>query len=551
MSPEPIVRLHDLSAFERFEHEAMATRFTLHLLAQDEDTALRPIAEEAFRLLDRIEQSLSFYQEGSDTTRINRASENEVIRIDETTHRCLLTAIQVSAASDGAFDPFAGHAALIAKDQSKPLHLADLEPPSVDDIHPVLAIDPEQPRVSKLGGKRWLDLGAVGKGAALDAMADLLKEWDISSAVLNGGGSSILVFGPHPSGAGNDWELSLPQSPGQPKISLVAPFALGASGEGFQPGHVIGKSTRLQALVLAPNAAEADALSTAALLLSDRALDSLIAKDPGYGLIATNIENPAISTGVFSEGLSLPPPTITLVIPCWCESKRLPPFLLPLAKRINADKLPIEIIVVDDGSPPAEAEALATEVEAIRRQFPQVHEMQSANEHRGKGGAIYHGWRNAHPESRWLAFVDADGAVPVEAVIAGITQALAAASPLPVFAANRYHRDRGRKVQRSWLRQRSGGWFASWARKQLKLESIDSQCGFKLVPADWWRGHKEAWTEQGYAFDLELLLAAQDAGLRVKNLNIPWREVSGSNVGPGDGMKLVQTVKALRKKRSK
>ena len=549
MTPEPIVRLHDLTAFERFEHEAMATRFTLHLWVADEGTALRPIAEEAFRLLDRLEEHLSFYQEGSDITRINRAAEGEIIRIDEITHRCLLTAIPVSAASNAAFDPFAGHAALVAKDQSTPLHLADLEPPAPDDTNPVLALDPEQPLVTKLSGRRWLDLGAIGKGAALDAMADLLREWDVTSAVLNGGGSSILVFGQHPTGAEDEWDVSLPQTSGQPKIWLKAPFALSASGEGFQPGHIIGTSMRPQALVLAPNAAEADALSTAALLLSDKALDTLIEKDPRYGLIATNVENPAITAGVFSEGLRLPPPALSLIIPCWCESERLPPFLLPLAERINADNLPIEIIVVDDGSPQAEADALRNKVAAIHRQFPQVRPMETANDHRGKGGAIYHGWGIAHPESQWLAFVDADGAVPVDAVITGVTHAFSASSPLPVIAANRYHRDRSQKVQRGWIRQRTGGWFASWARKQLKLDTIDSQCGFKIVPAEWWRGHQEAWIEQGYAFDLELLLAAQDAGLRVKNFNIAWREVGGSNVGPGDGLKLVQTVKALRKKR--
>ncbi|MBT5902988.1 MAG: glycosyltransferase [Opitutaceae bacterium] len=551
MIPEALVRLHDLDALERFEHEAMATRFTLHLASPNAETKLQPIAEEAFRLLDRLEDQLSFYREGSDVTRINRAVEGEVVRIDDVTHHCLLTAIQVSAASSAVFDPFAGHAAIQAKNQSVPHHLGDVPPPEPNETEPVLALDPEQPQITKLNGKRWLDLGAIGKGAALDAMAQLLQEWDVSTAVLNGGGSSILIYGAPPVGTESHWCVSLLQVAGQPQLKLAPPFAFGASGEGFQPGHVIGAAARPQSLVLAPAAAEADALSTAALLMSDEKLHDLLDKEPGYGVLATRHgESPTLS-GVFSRELKMPAPNVTLVIPCWCESERLTPFLVPLARRINERQLPVEIIVVDDGSPGEESTKLAQQVEKIHRQYPQVKPLEAMRPHRGKGGAIYHGWRKSHAEAQWLGFVDADGAVPVEAVITGIEQAFSAKPPYPLIAANRYHRDRNNHVHRSWIRQRTGSWFANWARTQLQLDTVDSQCGFKLLPAQWWREYPDDWQEQGYAFDLELLLAAQAAKIPTLNLNISWREVGGSNVGMNDGFKLVQAVKRLRRKRGR
>jgi len=551
MIPEALVRLHNLDALEPFEHEAMATRFTLHLAASSADTALRPIAEEAFRLLDRLEDQLSFYREGSDVTRINRAAEGEVIRIDDVTHHCLLVALQVSAASDGAFDPFAGYAALTAKDQSIPHHLRDLSPPAPDETSPVMALDPDQPNITKLSGKRWLDLGAIGKGAALDAMAQLLQEWDVPAAVLNGGGSSILIYGSPPNSIDSKWCVSLPQIAGQPQINLSAPFAFGASGEGFQPGHIIGKTARPQGLVLAPTATEADALSTAALLMPEQDLHDLLRSEPGYGVVATHQEEAPSLSGVFSHELKMPAPDVSLIIPCWCESERLPPFLVPLAQSINERQLPVEIIVVDDGSPGDEPTKLRQQVEKIHRQYPQVKPLAAMDPHQGKGGAIYHGWRQAHAVAKWLGFVDADGAVPVEAVITGIDRALHAESPLPVIAANRYHHDRDNPVHRGWIRQRTGGWFAQWARTQLQLDTIDSQCGFKLLPAEWWRTCSNDWQELGYAFDLELLLAAQADGLPTQNLNISWREIGGSNVGMGDGLKLVQAVKRLRKNRGR
>jgi len=551
MKPPPsIVRIHDLGDLAMFDHEAMATRFRLHLSPPLDGSPLRPIAEEAFRHIDRIEEKLSFYRDGSDITRINRAKENDVLRIDEITHACLLQAMEVAAATQNAFDPFAGHLALSAKEQSLPQHLRDVAMPEASDNSPVLAIDPQNPIVTKMAGRRWLDLGAIGKGAALDAVAELLQEWSVPAAVLIGGGSSILVVGTPPQPGQEEWELTLPQSPGNPRLSLAAPFALGASGEGFQPGHIINhedQKARPQCLVLAPTAALADALSTAAVLLPDDKLRNLLSNDSRFAVFATQIEAPSLSTGVFAQERVPPPPEVTLVIPCWCESERLPNFLSALAEQLSADRLPVEILVVDDASPGQETQLTAHAVERVRKRFPLVRSLLRVDRHYGKGGAVYWGWKHGAPTSRWLAFVDADGAVPVAAVLEGLNVALSQSADLPVIAANRYHRDPTKPVSRSWIRQLTGAWFARWARGKLDLPAADCQCGFKLIPARWWRLHAPSWREEGYAFDLELLLSAAQNGLTVRNLDIPWQEISGSHVGLRDGLRLVRTVVRLRK----
>ncbi|WP_221032549.1 FAD:protein FMN transferase [Actomonas aquatica] len=550
-NPPPLVQLLELEGLQRFEHEAMATQFVLHL-APPPGGSVRQVAAEAFALLDRLEDQLSFYREGSDVTRINRASPGEVVRINEITHHCLLTALEVSAASAGAFDPFAGGAALIAKGQPLPPHLRDVPSPEPDDQRPALALDPAQPLITKLEGSRWLDLGAVGKGAALNAMAALLQDWDIPTAVLVAGGSSIKVFGPPPQSDQTTWTLRLAALPGQPEVELPAPFALGASGGGFQAGHIIapsGFTSRTQSLVLAPDAALADALSTAAYLLSDDALQRLFAEAEDCAVLATRERAAPLRTGVFATWRRAAP-QLSLVIPCWREQERLPPFLEALAAAIDTAALPVEVLVVDDGSPADDAAATREAVRRISERFPQIQPMIDIDRHRGKGGAVYWGWRHAAPSVQWLGFVDADGAIPPEEVVRGIQQTLAQpddASPR-LIAATRYHRDSTRRVQRGFWRQRTGGWFANWARTQLQLGAADSQCGFKVVPAAWWRD-REPWQVDGYDFDLELLLAARDDQLTVRNLPITWREIPGSHVGVGDGLNLVKVVKRLRRER--
>jgi len=282
------------------------------------------------------------------------------------------------------------------------------------------------------------------------------------------------------------------------------------------------------------------------LLMPDSALNALLAAAPEVSLLVVSSTGTLLRRGAF-EAFQLPPPKITLVLPCWCESQRLGAFLEPLATALGVAELPIEVLVVDDGSPTENARDTAKLVADVATRHPIVKPMLSVDRHKGKGGAVYWGWHYAAPEAQWLAFVDADGAIPPAEVVRGLQTVLASDETKAnvLWAATRYHDDHSRRVRRGWFRQRSGGWFARWARDQLGLAADDVQCGFKVFPAAWWRG-RDGWTEFGYAFDLELLLAAKADGLKTVNLPIVWSEIAGSHVTLRDGLKLVQTVKRMR-----
>ncbi|MFM9960459.1 MAG: FAD:protein FMN transferase [Planctomycetaceae bacterium] len=123
-----------------------------------------------------------------------------------------------------------------------------------------------------------LNLGSIGKGYALDRAAEILNEHELTEWLLQGGHSSVIARGGHNGLPG--WPVGL-RNPLLPQrrlgTILLRDQALATSGtavqhfrfEGKRYGHIIDPrtgwptDTMLSVTVLAPTAAEADALSTA------------------------------------------------------------------------------------------------------------------------------------------------------------------------------------------------------------------------------------------------------------------------------------------------
>jgi thiamine biosynthesis lipoprotein len=263
-----------------FRHEAMATYFEVIIAGQEQEYA-RQAAGAAFRELDRLENTLSRFIESSDISRANRLELGASTIIGHETLECLLIAADVSLVTARAFDP--------AYSSHRP---ADLPP----DIPP-FTLDPETHTLTSRAARLHLDLGAVGKGFALDRMAEVLREWEIASACLNSGGSSVLALDQPPNDDEAGWEVGLGEGRGYRTLQLLA-ASLSGSGTAVKGAHVIDPRTGEPALrarrvwALAPNAAHADALSTAFFVMNEAAIAALCAAHPqlGAGLAAPDDE---------------------------------------------------------------------------------------------------------------------------------------------------------------------------------------------------------------------------------------------------------------------
>jgi thiamine biosynthesis lipoprotein len=128
-----------------------------------------------------------------------------------------------------------------------------------------------------------LDLGALGKGYALDQAADVLAFHSVHHAVLNAGDSTVLALG-HPPGK-EAWNITLSEGAHPLALSNRAVSGSGFAVKGahimnprlFQPVPVKNRRT----YALAPTAALSDALSTAFMIMTPEEIAALCARHAG------------------------------------------------------------------------------------------------------------------------------------------------------------------------------------------------------------------------------------------------------------------------------
>jgi len=246
----------------------MATTWEIRLPSEDQAYA-RQAAAEAFREVDRIERLLSRFQEGGEIWCVNHLRTGGQLQISEETHECLLRAMKMHEVSGGAFHPGMGGVmdrVRAEEDWSPELRVLDQGCLVVDEQDPVVACAAEGFQI---------DLGAIGKGYALDRLRILLEEWGFSRMLLNAGGSSLL-------GIGQAWELRLLGDSIRPIIKLQD-VAVGSSGTSVQGRHIVDprrgvrEARHHRSWAFHHEAAYSDALSTAAMLMEPEEIARMLA----------------------------------------------------------------------------------------------------------------------------------------------------------------------------------------------------------------------------------------------------------------------------------
>jgi dolichyl-phosphate beta-glucosyltransferase len=193
------------------------------------------------------------------------------------------------------------------------------------------------------------------------------------------------------------------------------------------------------------------------------------------------------------------------------------------------ENLPAKVVVqvVDDGSGDEEAGKLSAFVDSLSNcRIVDLRPVLRLPENVGKGGTVHAGWDHLVGECDWLAFVDADGAVPAPETRRLLADAIAGPETTAWFA-SRVHAE---GVERSPLRDLVGFAFRLLTRILVRLPVRDTQCGLKALPRAAYREIRPELHRRDFAFDIELALALHQRGYTLRELPIHWREQPGGHV---------------------
>lgn len=240
----------------------MGTFLRIHLPSERDD--LEALFVSCFETAEFWNDMLSPWQDAAPLTRLSRAN-GEWVDLPEEVMAYLERAIIDARRSRGAFD------ITLSREGSASIEL-----------------DHERDRARLPRGLGPLDPGGDGKGVALDAMADLLKNAEITEALIDFGGSSYLARGSGPDGQG--WQVALTGPGGELLGTLrLVDTALSVSstvqvrrqedGSVDERFHLADLATgdpvrvRRTAVVLTSSATEADVASTVVAITGDVELE--------------------------------------------------------------------------------------------------------------------------------------------------------------------------------------------------------------------------------------------------------------------------------------
>ncbi|MCY0899199.1 MAG: bifunctional glycosyltransferase family 2/GtrA family protein [Firmicutes bacterium] len=198
-------------------------------------------------------------------------------------------------------------------------------------------------------------------------------------------------------------------------------------------------------------------------------------------------------------------PSVSIVIPAHNEAGRIGHAIQAVLEQWAEAVDAVEVIVVDDGS----TDGTVMEATVFAQRQPDRVRVISLSQNRGKGYALRCGFR----ESRGavVGFIDADLEYPATA----LPHMVAAVEPTQRACAVAVRVSDHRRWHERWTSHLA----RTLARFLLRLPVRDTQAGLKVFPGWFARNVLAHAHEDGWLFDVELLLAATTARLTI--LEIP------------------------------
>lgn len=223
--------------------------------------------------------------------------------------------------------------------------------------------------------------------------------------------------------------------------------------------------------------------------------------------------------------------TITIVIPCFNEAKRLKAvFLRDLKSHRLQSPSPIsikEVIFVNDGSTDQTLRVLKSIRDEVSNYFKCKISILTYKVNKGKGYALCQGAQAT--KSDYVLYIDADLSISLSNIDQAVT-----------FIQKGYDVIIGSKkmpgavevVKRSLLRRLLGKGYSSLTNFILGLNISDYSAGFKIFSKRAVDDLFSMTKVNRWSFDTEVIFYAQRYGYKIVEFPVVWSDVAGSTVNP-------------------
>ena len=258
---------------------AFDTYVTFRIFKTDGNSTPQEICDSAIAMLNDLENKLSSVKENSEISKLNQLASTVPVKIDEQIYWLIKNCIDISNLTNGAFDITLGKVSELwgfYSDEPQKPDFNKISTYAGKENYKQIEFDDSNLAISFKNDSFKLDLGAVGKGYALDMMKQLLKDSGVTSGLIDFGGS-ILTIGKY---CDDNWTVSISNGTAEGiagKLTLPAAFysTSNASNRFVEYDekkyhHIIDSTTAFPAesdiescTVIGDNGMISDALSTA------------------------------------------------------------------------------------------------------------------------------------------------------------------------------------------------------------------------------------------------------------------------------------------------
>ena len=308
----------DLKLYRRSVY-TMGSMLNISVYSDIEEIA-NDAMEKAFDEVDRLDWLMSNYKEKSELSRINKGATNGPVVCDDELISIIEESIRFSTLTKGAFDITVSPVVNIWGFYGNGYGDITGNVPSDDTIKKIMpSISYKNIEIDNLNiagksdkvilfknSKTQIDLGAIGKGYAVDKATEVLKNAGVVSGLINFAGN-IYAFG-SPTGR-KEWVIGLKDPVNSESIKGVFKInerAVATSGDyerffiidNKKYSHIIDPRTgmpvrsMLSVTIIADNATTADALSTSVFVLGvTRGMELIVSLDSVEGVLVFEDSN--------------------------------------------------------------------------------------------------------------------------------------------------------------------------------------------------------------------------------------------------------------------